>query len=268
MGAAAVAAWSARRQASAQSASQENQWLREKRLDAYSTFLDAGVQARDELAGAWRLFKASNREISAIRTQLESAYPLVISVNRASAQIHATGPEPVLYPTKQAEENIVVFHRLLLATIGELEANRSVDDDLLLCAQQYARVRSLLDSFAASTREVFGGDNPEGELLKVRSIAPAEEELAWLVNAIAGELLLGAEGIDVKRSLFEAGIGSIQLVRFFAMAEMEFGLSGSEGWSISSLLFKESIEEVALYIAELRRRRNTPQRNSLRHRAG
>lgn len=253
-GAAAIAGWSARRQASAQNISQEHQWQREKRLDAYSAFLDAGVQLRDELAAVWRLLKSPTQDAIAIRARLESADPLVNTFRRASARNFVIGPERIREPTRRAEESVVLFHVVLRAAIKDLEERRSIRDRLLTCARQEAHVRDLLDRFSASAREELNGEEADSRLLKKLPPAPAENELAWLLKIVAGKLQISEKEIDIKRPLFETGLDSLGLLECSAEAIMEFDLSGEESWPISSLLFTEPIEKVACYIAELRKK--------------
>jgi hypothetical protein len=108
-GAAAISGWSARRQAAGQIISQQTQWLREKRRDTYGAFLDAGVQARDELTTVWRLLKGRNPDLSTIAARLEADRSMVNSVKRASATNFVEGPELILEPTRRAEESIVLL---------------------------------------------------------------------------------------------------------------------------------------------------------------
>lgn len=257
-GAAAIAGWSARRQASAQSISQHDQWLFEKRVDVYSAFLDAGVQARDDLTAIWRLLKTPSQDVAAIRTHLESAESLIKSVSRASAEAFSISPDSILKPTRQAEENIVLFHAVLRAAIEDLEDGRNIKDRLLMCARQQVYVRDILDRFSASARTVLNGGGPEDGSLKEHPLAPAEEELMWIVKTIAEKLQLDGDDIDAKRPLFETGLDSLGLLECSAKAIEEFDLPSDESWPISSLLSADSIEEVAYYIAKLRRTQHAP----------
>ncbi|HVK22052.1 MAG TPA: hypothetical protein VM677_11895 [Actinokineospora sp.] len=83
-GAAALSGWSARRQDVHQHAGQRSQWQHEKRRDAYSGLLDAGVQARDELAAVWSLLKARDRDPAVLQPRVDALQPLVDAVKRAS----------------------------------------------------------------------------------------------------------------------------------------------------------------------------------------
>ncbi|MEU5879468.1 acyl carrier protein [Spirillospora sp. NPDC047279] len=251
--AALIAGWSARRQTTHQSLSQEMQWHREKRRDSYSSFLDSGVQARDELASIWRLLRASDPDIEQVVTRLEEARPLVQDVRRASATVFVLGPQEILEWTRRAEESIVLFHNLLRAAAKDLRQGNEISHRIPLCIQQDAQVRDILDRFAASAREVLTGTGATSALLPSPPPAQATEELTWLVARISEALDIPESEIDTSRPLFEAGLDSLAVLEITSMADKEFHLEKQEaGWLISSLLFAKTIEEVATHLAAQR----------------
>jgi hypothetical protein len=249
--AAAISGWSARRQANAQSISQQTQWQREKRRDTYGAFLDAGVQARDELAAIWRSLNKRDPDLAAVAARLDAARELITGVKRASATNFVEGPELILEPTRRAEETIVLFHTLLQVTAQEMTEGAG-DTRQLMCNRQEAAVREILDRFAAAAREVLNGTKEEPALLDTAGLPNADDELAWLRTVLAERTGLGADEIDVRRPLFELGLDSLGCLEVLNLAAARGSLERSHIWPVSSLLFTVSIEEVAGYLATIR----------------
>lgn len=245
--AAAIAGRSARRVALSQKASDSVQWQREKRRDAYAAFLDAGAQARDELTAIWRLVRSAGTDDAGIRSRLESAHSLTDQVRRASATNFVEGPQSILVPTRRAEENIVIFRRLLEELLLKPPSERNAVEAAGVCLSLEAQIRSDLDRFAASAREVLDAAEHQSVLVDAPSLPPAAAELEWLLARIR-EFQPEPWPIDVKRPLFETGIDSLALIQIGARARHEFAVDG-EGWLISSLAM-QSVEDVAGHLAQ------------------
>ena len=251
-GAAAISGWSARRQATAQGISQQSQWQREKRRDTYGAFLDAGVQARDELAAVWRSLNRRDPDLTAVTARLEAARGLVSTVKRASATNFVEGPELILEPTRRAEETIVLFYALLQVTVQEVSEGCDLSGRQLMCNRQEAAVREILDRFAAAAREVLNGTKQEPVLLDTAALPTAADELDWLRRTIAERAGLSQEEVDVRRPIFECGLDSLACLELLNLAATRVGAKRNHIWPVSSLLFTVSVEEVAGYLAALR----------------
>jgi hypothetical protein len=251
--AAALTGWFGRRQAAVQQSGQREQWQREKRREAYSAFLDAGAQARDELAAARRELSRPAPGLGAARDRLNAAAPLVMAVRRASAAIFVEGPESMLEPTRRAEEHVVILHELLGDAADDLGNGRPVSDQMGVCVRQEVWVRELLDQFAAAARHVFTGAQETSRLLPAPPTVSFEEELAWLVLYLSAELGCTPESIDSTRPAFEVGLDSLDMVKLANRMGDRFGLSGRRIWPVSSLLFDGSIADMAAHVARLRK---------------
>lgn len=246
--AATITGWSARRQSRVQHANDQSQWRREKRRDTYSAFLDAGVQARDELTAIWRLLKAADCDTAQVARRLANVDSLVKAVRRASATNFIEGPGPILEPTRRAEESIVLFEALLNGALTD-----STGKHLRMCTRQEAYVRGILDRFAAAAREVLEGVEQRHELLVLPPARDSSDELTWLVATIAKALETTPAEINVTRPVVESGLDSLSLLFVFRQADDELNMPHDHIWPLSSLLFTASIKEVAEYIAATRR---------------
>lgn len=254
-GAAALTGWSTRRQATIQQAGQRLQWQREKRREGYTALLDAGTQARDELAAIRRALTRPNPDLDAARQRIEEALPLVRSVRRASAAIFVDGPEAILEHTRRAEEHVVLLHELLTCVVDSLQEGRPADDHLTLCARQEVCVRELMNGFAAAARQV-STETPQPSTPVAEGppvSASAEQELSWLLDYLSNELGCEKENIDPARPVAETGLHSIGLLQLADRARRHFGLNRDGVWPVSSLLFTMSLTQFAHYLARLRR---------------
>ncbi|NRQ35225.1 acyl carrier protein [Nonomuraea sp. NN258] len=249
--AAAIAGRAARRQVKSQSVNQQAQWRRETRRDAYSAFLDAGVQARDELTAVWRLFRAPNPDLAEIDARLSAAEPFINSVKRSSATVFVEGPKAILEPTRRAEENITLFRTLLRRTLTDLRADPEALEHHSLCARQEHLVRNLLDRFAAFARATLDEVEPDWHLLKTDQFAVADEELRWLKKLISERLKMDEGLIQVKGTPVSQGLDSLDILVILHRIEEEWGIRPDGAWPISSF-FDESIEDIAGYIAAQR----------------
>ncbi|MEU1728923.1 hypothetical protein [Nonomuraea sp. NPDC005692] len=254
--AALIAGWAARRQANVQSVSQRAQWRRQTRRDAYSAFLDAGVQARDELMVVWRLLREASPDVVRLDAQIASVEPHINAVKRASATVFVEGPQAILEPTRRTEENITLFRTLLRRTLTDLRAGRDVKEYLSLCDRQDHQVRDLLDRFAAFARAVLDEVEPDWNLLSIVEVSDVDEELQWLKKAMSERLEIDESEIDVKGRLTGQGYDSLAVFVLFSRIQAQWGVAPDGGWPISSL-FDKSVEEIAGYIATQRNHANS-----------
>ncbi|WP_327096578.1 acyl carrier protein [Nocardia vinacea] len=116
-----------------------------------------------------------------------------------------------------------------------------------VCLSLEAQIRSDLDRFAASAREVLDAAEHQSVLVDAPSVPPAAAELEWLLARIR-EFQPEPWPIDVKRPVFETGIDSLALIQIGARARQEFAVDGN-GWLISSLAM-QSVEDVAGHLAQ------------------
>ncbi|MET8796360.1 acyl carrier protein [Nocardia sp. NPDC004568] len=251
-GAATVTGWFNRRQVGQQVTGTQAQWHREKRCDAYSAFLDAGVQARDELAGVLRSIHGPGRNAATIRGRLHTADSLVQNVRRSCATVFVLGPDAVLASARRAEEAVVLFQRFLYRTVEDLESGRDPQLNLEICARWNPQIHASLDEFSAATREALGGaappPRPSNGREAVRGRNGSATELQWLLTLISSEFGPAIEDIDPKSSLVLHGMSSLELVRIFHRAEVEFGLRRGGLWTIQSM-YELTIDELADLIA-------------------
>ncbi|RJL35552.1 acyl carrier protein [Bailinhaonella thermotolerans] len=250
-GAAAIAGRAARRQITMQSAGQRDQWRRQTRRDAYSAFLDAGVQARDELTSVWRLFKTRDPDLAGIDEKITNTEPFVSAVKRASATVFVEGPTGILEPTLRAEESITLFRALLRQTLADLRAGRDATEYLALCARQEHLVRDLLDRFAAFARGALDEAEPERMPLNPPQAPAAEEEVRRLRKEISEHLETDESRIDVKSRLVDQGLDSLHVMVILNRVARDWGVRPDGAWPISSF-FDKSIEEIAAHMAAQR----------------
>jgi hypothetical protein len=96
-----------------------------------------------------------------------------------SATNFVEGPDLILFPTRRAEEAVVLFHAVLRATVSDLATGGNVGQRLLQRASQEALVR---------------------DALRVRA---SQNEVELLVALVGEQLGVDPDTIDVKRPLFE-----------------------------------------------------------------
>ena len=247
--AAVVTGWSNRRQAGVQAVGTEEQWHREKRCDAYSAFLDAGVHARDELAAVLRSIQRPGRDTTTTEARLHTTDSLIQNVRRSCATVFVLGPEVVLTPARRAEEAVVLLQRFLYEAVDNFESGQDPQLNLDICARLNSQIHASLDEFSAATRQALGGVAPPSTDKKAdpRRI-DSSAELQWLLSLMSSEFGEAAEDIDPTLTLFHYGMASLEIVLVFQRAETEFDLPRGSLWTIRPM-FELTIEELADLIA-------------------
>ena len=222
-GAAVVAGWSARRQASMQASAQKDQWQRQLMRDTYGTLLRAGAEARDELGSLWSLLRNADmtRDPKWFASRLEEIKPMVNAVRLATATVFIEGPESVLKPAQRVEEGIVFFHAAMRAAIMDSHASNdeSTTRYMAICSQQRVSIRTALIEFASASRAAIAG-SPEQKVVarQARQIAgDSTQELSWLIEAVAAVLDVPETEIDPNSTLLDYGFDSLAIAHLIVI---------------------------------------------------
>lgn len=233
MCAAAIAAWAARRQASLQADSQQDQWRRQLRRETYGALLTAGAEARDELGSLFSTLRTRNTapDLERLAERMNEARPLVHAVRRATAAVFVEGPPSMLGPAKRVEEGIVFFHTALtaVATRPADTPVETVDAYLTMCGKQRVAARQTLLDFATAARCVLDGDE-ETPAVEPNPVSTSVEELTWLLDGLATEVGLVRSQFSTEASLWENGLDSIGVIRVAEFLRRQHGLDISMSW--------------------------------------
>ncbi|MFF3787958.1 hypothetical protein [Streptomyces sp. NPDC001933] len=151
-GAAALTSWSTRWQARTQSAAQHQQWQRQARRDAYSTFLTDASQAREALSETWHLLRSATPDAELIEQQMHEARAGVRAIQRAGATVAVEGPEEVLDSARDVEKHLALLYASLRAYKERMARGGDIADYVQQCAQQRNHVREALEAFGAAAR--------------------------------------------------------------------------------------------------------------------
>jgi hypothetical protein len=225
--AAAIAAWAARRQASLQADSQQDQWRCQIRRDTYGALLAAGAEARDELGSVFSTLRTHNAapDLERLTERLNEARPLVHAVRRATAAVFVEGPPSMLEPAKRVEEGIIVFYTALTAVVSRPADTpaQTVDADLTVCGKQRVSVRQMLLDFATAARYVLDG-NEETPAVEPTPVPTSVEELTWLLDGLTAGVGLRHSDISIEASLYDNGLDSLGFYRLTRVLHREHGL--------------------------------------------
>ncbi|MFF4854659.1 acyl carrier protein [Streptomyces rubiginosohelvolus] len=253
-GAAFVAAWAARRQASIQALGQQEQWRRQLRRETYGALLSAGAEARDELGS---LFVAVARpgaplELDRLSARLEAARPLVNAVRLATASVFVEGPLCMLEPAKRVEDEVVLFHTAMRAVVTRPAGTNDgvVDVNVAICHEQRVRIRRALTSLATAARGVLDGDLGEASAAEVDPAAVAVEELSWLLDGLAHACGIPRSEVDQNLTLGENGCDSLTVMALRRFLREEHAFDVGVTWFFDS--GDRSLRHVAALMAAQR----------------
>lgn len=253
-GAALVAGWSGRCQASVQVSSEQEHWRRQMRRDAYGALLRAGAEARDELGSLLTRLRDKDTTYDSewLASRLSEIKPLINAVRLATAAVFIEGPSTILEPAKRVEDGIVLFHTAMLAVAKESSGSHggNAANFIAICSQQRVSVRAVLTDFAAAARAAIDGEPIDPIAAAPANAAESAQELSWLIRGMSEVLGIPETRIDPDLTLWESELDSLTILALTVFFEREYGMVIELGWFLK--LSRHSLREIASLLATLR----------------